>query len=273
MAKKQWTEEQRKAFGEKMKAARAKKVAETETPVVDNSQAPEPETETVTQPDFSNVPAETVVNSNDTNELLRRVIELQAMMMNNQAAPQAPAVQNGKLTGTIERYSIDRTNYPDPCERLAAEPRLERFAFKYNYQLEFGMTTTSYTTIDNVRMSEPKFTLKLIAKVIDQMSGDDTGGRYVLCSMIFFEDPEAAIIVANDNGLQVDSENEAAFLNEMRYLRMRDWLISAFYPEQVTTQAGTSERVIDNRVVDFYTESNADGKVKIPFDNLTKYKV
>lgn len=223
------------------------------------------------------MPSETLSNSDDVNALLKQVLELQKMMLENGGnfGPQtaAPAVQNGKLTGTVERYSLDKNRYPDPCERLASEPRLERFAFKYNYKLEFSMSPLSYTTIDNVRMVEPKFNLKLIAKVIDPLTGNDTGGRYTLCTMIFFEDPEAAIAVANEQGLEVDSQNEASFLNEMRYIRMRDWLLSAFYPEQVTTRSDTTERVINNRVVDFYTESNATGKVNIPFDDLTRYKV
>ena len=271
MAKKEWTDEERKAFADKMKAARAKGKKKTES----SSQVPQPQEE-VKQPDFTKTPEETVSNTDDLNTLIKQVLELQKNMLlngGNVAAPAAgPQVQNGKLTGTVTRYSVDKNRYPDPSERLAKEPRLARFAFDLNYILEFKMVPTSYTTIDNIRQVEPKFELKLIAKVIDPATGEDTGGRYRLCTMVLFEDPDAAITVANEQGLNVDSENEAEFLNEMRYIRMRDWLLGAFYPEQVTTVSNTEERVIGNRVVDFYTESNATGSVKVPFDDLTKFK-
>lgn len=271
----------RKAQSERLKArhaaARAAK-EELQTPQAspEPSQTQEP-VETI-QPDFDGAPAQTVADNNSNDELLRRVLELQAQLLqsgilnqgNNQAT--GPQVANGKLTGTVEKYSLDSKRYADPTARLSAEQRLQRFAFPINYELQFEITQTSYTTIDNVRQIEPKFTLKLIKKIIDEYTGDDTNGRYVITSMVFFEDPETAIIMARENGIEVDDSNEAAFLDEMRYLRMRDWLIDAFYPKPPKATA-QQEKVIDNRVVSFYEVNNESGDVKIPFDQMTRFKV
>lgn len=273
----------RKAQSDRLKARHAAaRAAKAEQPAPEPSPPQEPvitsPEPTTTQPDFSAAPTETVADNNSNDDLLRRVLELQAQLLQsgilNQAAPQAsgPQVQNGKLTGTVEKFSLDAKRYADPVSRLSAEPRLQRFAFPINYELQFDISQTSYTTIDNVRQIEPKFTLKLIKKIIDEYTGDDTKGRYVITSMVFFEDPETAIIMARDNGIDIDESNEAAFLDEMRYLRMRDWLLDAFYPRP-PKQTAQEERVIDNRVVSFYEVNNETGDINIPFDKMTRYKV
>jgi hypothetical protein len=269
----------RKALSERLKArhaaARAAK-QDVATPVVADPVA-EP-SQTQEQPAIASVPVETVADNNSTDDLLRRVLELQAQLLESGVLHKqaettvGPQLQNGKLTGTVERYTLDKDHYASPVDRLTAETKLQRFAFPFNYELEFDISQTSYTTIDNIRQVEPKFTLKLIRKIVDEMTGDDTGRRYNLTSMVFFEDPEAAIEVANRHGLTIDEANEAAFLEEMRYLRMRDWLFDIFYPKPAESRQ-LKEDVVDNRVVSIYEASDPNGDVKIPFDQMTRYKV
>lgn len=207
----------------------------------------------------------------NVSDLMRQVRELQAAMFTQSQtpAPQGPQYGNRGLIGTHEKYIVDPANYPDPRQRLASEPRLARFAFPMNYELEWTVSVTEYTTIDNMRVREPKFTLELNRIMLDEFTGETTPGRYTICRGIFHEDPEAALVVAREQGLDVDNFGEKEFLNEMRYLRMRDWLTEAFYPPAPSAQKNKREMVIDNKLVDYF-EVNSEGSSKIPFDDLDK---
>lgn len=207
----------------------------------------------------------------DINSLLRRVQELerQAAQHKGEAAwnQPRPDPRTGRLIGTIEKYIIDPKHYPDPRERLAREPRLQRFAFSDNYELEFEVTSTQYETKDGVNMREPKFTLALIRIMYDD-AGERTNDRFTVCRAIFHEDPQSAIVVARENGLPVDETNEKGFLDEMRYLRMRDWLLEAFYPPKpIQAKQNKREMVIGNKLVEVF-EINSEQSETMPFSQL-----
>lgn len=264
MAKREWTPEQKKAFGEKMKAARQNK---------------QPKTETVQQPIIEE--KETTEYEPSVSDLMKQIQELkdsQFQLLNSMIAQNqgnnGPSVQNGRLTGTTDKYATDPNLYPDQTEQLKNEGKLQRFAFKLNYELEYNVTLTEYTTIDNVRTREPKFELKLIRVMIDEETGQDTGKRYVICNLIFFEDPETAMLLARQEGLEV-SENEVEFLNAMRYLRMRDWIFECFYPAGPKPQSQTRDIVVDNRLVKVYSKSNESGNAitKTDWDKIADTKL
>lgn len=253
MPKKEWTEEERKAFAEKMKAARNKT---TNAPTVKV-----PQTET------------TVSTEATIEEMRAQIEELKNMVFQSQkpvtAAPQSPQAQitSQGLIGTLHKYNTDPNYYPDYSERLAQEPRLARFAFGENWELEQSVSLSSYTTIDNRRVSEPKFTIQLIGKVFDD-NGDDTGQRYVRKQMIWHEDPDSALAVAKENGLKVEDYQEKEFLDEMRYIRVRDWLLENWYaPTNTNKKSQTRQQVIGNQVVDVYEASSVEAST-IPFNTL-----
>lgn len=183
-------------------------------------------------------------------EALEEIQRLKA----NQVPTQQPqmGIQNGTLTGTHERYRVDRNYYPDPTERLSKEPRLQRFAFKDNYELKWEVQLSQYETADHIRTKEPRFNLKLIVKVYDDLTGELTNRRFVILQGIFHEDPDAAIYIANQNDITVDTDNERDFLNEMRYLRFRDWILEAFYPTPPPPSSNKKEVVIGNKLVEVY---------------------
>lgn len=227
------TDEQKKAFGAKMKAARAA--------------AKEAKIGTV------EVEVET-----DIQALLKRINELEAR---NYIPAQGP-----NLIGTKDKYTINPLNYADPIERLSNEARLQQFAFKLNYELKWNVSSTSYKTLDGINTREPKFELELIKIVLDD-NGDQTNERFIVKKMIFHEDPDAAVIIAKENGLAIDESNQVDFLNEMRYLRARDWLIECFYPAKSTAIKNKKQTVIGNRLVDIYEISSSEAQ-KIPFGDL-----
>jgi hypothetical protein len=218
------------------------------------------------------VQADTIETSDDIKQLMARIQELEAAQWRNSQTSQPATgsqVSGGKLVGTTERYNTNKDAYPDPCDRLSQEPRLQRFAFPQNYELKFDVSTVEYTTIDNLRMKEPKFTLELIRVMYDEVTGEPTNGRYIVCRLVFFEDPETALVVARDNGVEMTKSDEPTFLNEMRYLRMRDWLLECFYPAPVVPVNNKREMVIDGKIVEYF-EINSEQTQTMPFGQISK---
>lgn len=266
-----WTEERKQAQRERMKQFHQNKNSKQKVIMDEVSKIPE-EVTVGTIPDISQsvtptpnpdgTPVQTLGEQN-VDDLIRQIQELKDMqwkMMAGQVGNVGPSVSNGKMTGTFEKYKTDPGLYPDPGERLAEEPKLQRFAFKINYELAFEVSESAYTTIDNVRTKEPKFKLELVRKMMDEETGDDTGGRYSVCQIILHEDPETALIIARQNGLPVDENDEAAFLNEMRYIRMRDWLVECFYPPKVETERTRKDTVIGGKLVQYWEVKGEEGK-------------
>lgn len=264
------SDEARKAQSEKMKAYWAAKKGEPARVAPDLGPSPDEHFDTQVEPGPEPGASPSADNA-DIGDLLRRIKELEddrqfmRTGMSQNAGVQANA--RGGLVGTFEKYAVNPAHYPDPCARLAQEPRLQRFAFPANYELVFEVATTSYQTKDGVNTREPKFTLELNRIVYDEDSGAPTNGRYVVCRAIFHEDPDAALVVAHDNGIDVDSMNEKRFLDEMRYLRMRDWLLEAFYPPKSQQKRSKKEMVIGNRLVEYFEVNSQDSEM-IPFDQL-----
>lgn len=254
MAKKEWTPEERKAFGDKMRAAKAART---------NTNTPK-QNVLVSNPDpvdhGTPVPA-------DYKELQAQVLELKSYLfdfMRNgaQTQPTGPQATGQGLVGTFEKYILDPTNYPDPTARLAKEPKLSRFAFEINYELEWKVGVTQYETKDKINTKEPKFELQLNRIVMDEETGEPTGGRFVITQGIFHEDPQAALVVAQEQGIDVNDYEEKAFLDEMRYLRFRDWLLEAFYTPLITgRKSNKREMVVNGRLVQYFEVNSEDGQV------------
>lgn len=278
MPKKEWTDEERKAFSEKMKQIRANK----------NKQTPQKETEPVpTEPKFESIGysdpvpepvATNVTGEQNMDEMRRQIAELQQLVIKGLVGNQnnGPTAANGKLVGTVEKFPMAKDLYPNPAERLGKEPRLARFAFDVNYEVNYEVTSSEYTTIDNIRVREPKFTLSLVRKVMDEETGEPTTRRIVICNLIMHEDPDTARIIANSMDFDFDSMSETEFLNEMRYMRMRDWLIDCFYPPKANSGNGMQEMVVNGRLVQYYETSemadDGSSNMKIDFSKLPKIK-
>ncbi len=134
-----------------------------------------------------------------------------------------------------------------------------------NYELNWNTSVSQYKTADGINTKEPKFTIELNRIIIDEDTGESTNGRYTICRGIFHEDPDAALVVARDNGYTVEEWAEAEFLNEMRYLRIRDWLLEAFYPPKPSQEKkNKKEMVIGGKLVEYF-EISSESTESVPF--------
>ncbi len=195
----------------------------------------------------------------DVEDLRKQIEELKQTL----SSLSTPQTQNAQVTsrgivGVQEKYVMDPAHYPDPAVRLAQEIKLRPFAFDENFEITYEcVPIRPYETRDGRLVTEPQFTLRLIRKVRDEDTNELTNQRYVLRKGVFFEDPQTAVIVARDNGIDFTNVDEKKFLDEMRYLRFRDWLFDGFFPPKAD-QADTNkhEVVIANRLVEVYETSS-----------------
>lgn len=212
----------------------------------------------------------TVASETSQSELLNRTLEAIALLAEasgNKA--QGPRIENGKLTGTMDRFPVDSTLYEDFTPRLAADPTLARFGFKENYWLDYKFEVVRYQTIDNIWMQEPKITIDLNRRQFDEQTGEPTGGAFKMYRIVIHEDPDTAVYIARLNGINVpdDPAGERAFLNEMRFLQVRDWLRECFMPKKPTGHNNKREMVINGRLVEYF-EVNSENAQSLPFGEL-----
>lgn len=285
MAKKEATPAQieaRRKFAEQAKARAAAKKAQTNTEITEDMKLTDAQlTAGATEAANPDPVNHGQPNPQDYADLQSQVNELKGYLFDilrtgtAGAAPAGVAATNQGLVGTREKYILDPAHYPDPRERLAQEPKLARFAFDMNYELEFNVGVSQYQTKDGVNTKEPKFTIQLNRVVIDEETGEPTDGRYVITQGIFHEDPEAAIVVASEQGIDVNAWEEKPFLDEMRYLRFRDWLLEAFYtPLPARDRKNKREVVINGKLVQYF-EVNSQGGVgmkKADWDEAPRIK-
>lgn len=215
--------------------------------------------------------AVTISSEVSTEELLKRALEAIANFSQMQGAQSqtGPNIKNGKLTGTLDRFSTKKSDYTDFTGRLAEDPALMRFGFKENFELTYKWELVRYQTIDGVWMQEPKITIDLNRKIYNDETGELTSGRYKEFRIVIHEDPDTAIYVARANGIDVpeDPESETGFLNEMRYLQVRDWLLECFMPKRPTSHSNRREMVVNGKLVEYF-ETNSEDSAKLPFDQL-----
>lgn len=264
MPKKNWTPEERKAFAEKMRAAREAKQREHQggegnIPRINKVETPQEASETISQGD-------------DIEQMKRQIEELKAMLLRQPLSPIAPQVTARGVVGTLEKFPVDPKHYPtkeEIFERLLQEADLTIQGFSRDWwDINYQVSSVNYDTKDGLNVTEPKFKVELIRIIPDPETNKPSAKRYVLHKLTLFEDPRAAIDMARQYGLEVNESNEKAFLDEMRYLRIRDWVKESFYPPKPTQEKSNKvETVIGNRLVEVF-EINSPTPEDIPFDQL-----
>jgi hypothetical protein len=205
---------------------------------------------------------------------------LKAALLGKQTEGGIKVGQQGSVLGEVDKYLVDPENYPDPTKRLADEPRLQSIAFNHNYELDYTFTIRSYENKAGINMREPEFLIQLSRVVLDdqgnrvQVKNPTTGEMedkfYVAKRLMFHEDPQAALVVARENNIDVtDKQDEKTFLNEMRYLQARDWLFGVFWPKPSQAKEGIKEEVVGGTIVQVFTRSSED-PTGVDFDKIDK---
>jgi hypothetical protein len=183
---------------------------------------------------------------NDVSALLRRIEELE------QNRPQLfqPAPVNQYRSRNIVKFSTNAKDYPDPRPRLFEEERLKMKNFTpIWWALEYKVGKVEYDR-DGDHFVEPRFEIELW-HVMENEEGEPSNKRYKVCTGIFFEDPDFFIQVANLKEIDIPEEVQKEFMDEMRYLVIRDWVLECFYPPKPSTKGSNrTEDVIGNRVVE-----------------------
>ena len=264
----------RKAFGERAKArAQAAKVS---------TSVSKPTEKIVTDDKGEEVVPTDVQKETDIQALQRQVnqlMEMNTLMMAEKlkSQPEGLSVKGNSLVGEVEKYIIDPSNYPDPTHRLADEERLKSIAFDFNYYLDYSFTVRPYTTQTGLHMKEPEFTITLNRYALDQQGNrvkilNKSNGKmedkvYRAKRLMFHEDPEAALVIARDNNILIEDSDEKTFLDEMRYLRCKDWLFGVFWPNPTQQNEQLREESVGGTLVQVFTKSSEDPS-PIDFDQI-----
>lgn len=269
MPRKAWTDEERAAFGAKMKALRDAKIMKEAIKALDEAPVPTEGRSVLDQDGQLFTPPAPVaidtpaVDNSQTNTELQEMIRanqevLLALLKERQNPAQAagPTIgASGRVLGEVERYTVDPDQYRSPVERLAAEPKLRTIAFDFNYELDYEMSVRSYENKAGLNMKEPEFLVCLTRIAIDK-DGNQTNKRYIIKNMRFHEDPQAALVIAREQGIPLDSfADEKLLLDEMRYLRVKDWLFDIFWPKGTDrSRVEHTEEVLDGTIVQTFSK-------------------
>lgn len=170
-----------------------------------------------------------------------------------------PVVGHNGIQGKLVRYPVESSYYPNPIDRLYDEPTLSRFNLRENYFFDWEVEGVEYEKY-GVTYAEPKFTVRLFRRLFDE-DGQPNGKFALINRQIQHEDEIVARAAADKLGLTEKFESFQDMMNEMRYLRIRQWLLDLFKPPKVETHKNQpTQQVIDGKVVEvFDTEALIDG--------------
>lgn len=271
-AKKPRTEKQIAAF-EKAQAARKAKL-EAQAPVV-----PAPETNSPEIPESSPVSPFQGASEADKDKI---IIALQQELLDayranagtkldkeqvlNEMASMQPQSFNGLhvsaqggVQGRVVKHSLSKADYPDPTDRLYDDPQLKRHNLRDNYIFTWEVTGEQYQK-DNVTYAEPRFIVSLYRRLFNDMD-EDTGRAALISRNILHEDEFIAQIIADKLGLLENFSSTKEMMDEIRYRRIRDWLIPIFIPVKPEQHANRrTEMVIDGKAVEVFDTEKVLGE-------------
>ena len=250
------TPEERKAWGEKMKAARLAKEQQVEAEQTANNVE---ETDTEQYSGNHRGEEKVEVSKSQLDALLSRLEKLEsASTASTSFDKQTSQVDmTGRMIGVNTPHPLDPKFYIDPRDRLYELPELRRFAFRENYELDFAVEVLNYETKWGTSFSVPKFKLKLKRLLLDEETGEpkvvERDGKrlkqgYLVKVGIFFIDPNDAIKTAVDMGIEVTDANSYEFLEMMRFEQYKRWLVECMKPPKPEATRETKQTVINGTV-------------------------
>lgn len=253
-----WTPEQRKAASDRAKArlqpqTNTAQAPETKATTTDNPSQPAPQLITLTQEQFDAL-MRRYAQGNTTDQ-----VPAPSMTPGIGIGGGLQTNARGQVVGTVTKFETDPNYYPNPTERLLAEPRLSRFSMSENYFLTWDITSRPYETKDNLSMREPTFHITLYMNQFDD-EGNDTGKAIVVQTLHFNEDEQIAEQFAAEHDIDTGTVDMRRLMDKVRYERAKNWLLNVFFPPRtfdLSTQ--DSEQAIGGQVVKVITKSNVQG--------------
>jgi hypothetical protein len=200
--------------------------------------------------------------------LMREMDELKASINQNatpdqklQYTAQQEGVHIGQkgVQGKMFRYPVEASYYPDPTDRLYDEPALARFGLRLNYHFTWKVEGVEYEKY-GITYAEPKFTVRIFRKMFDS-EGNETGRAALINTNVLHEDEVAGRRAAERLGIADQFTDFQDMMNEVRYYRIRQWLLDLFAPPKVDQHKSKPlTTVVDGKVVEMYdTETLIDG--------------
>lgn len=232
MPKKEWTDEERKSFGAKMKAAReAKKLDEQE---IEEAKQPV-----------------------DKDALIIQLLEQQNKILAGRGDKSDAKITNAGIQGTVTKYPLDPKGYEDPTQRLYDLPELARFAMRQNYVLTWAVEMVEYDS-HNIHYREPVFkvTLERYPTPAERAEAEENNRPLAENTLIhvqtnvMHEDETAAHQAATKLGVDYERDfgSVEEMLEAMRFERFKQWLVHLFI-KPVVPPKKTTEFAIGGRAV------------------------
>ena len=166
---------------------------------------------------------------------------------------------NGGVQGRVVKHSLKKSDYPDPTSRLYEDERLKRHNLRENYIFTWDVTGEQYEK-NGVTYAEPRFTVCLYRRLFDDMDMP-TGKAALISRTMLHEDEFVAQIIADRLGLLENFANTKEMMDEVRYRRIRDWLIPIFIPSKPEEHANRrTEMVIDGKAVEVFDTEKVLGE-------------
>lgn len=171
-----------------------------------------------------------------------------------------PTIGRNGIQGRMVKYPVDAGYYPNPIDRLYDEPTLSRFNLRENYYFDWEVDGVEYEKY-GVTYAEPKFTVRLFRRLYDE-DGQPNGRFALINRQIQHEDEVVARAAADKLGLTGTFDSFEDMMNEIRYYRIKQWLLDLFKPPKIETHKNKpTQQVIDGKVVEvFDTEALIDGE-------------
>lgn len=182
--------------------------------------------------------------SRDGNQAVQMVAEMTGANIGQQG-----------VQGRVFRYPVETSYYPSPVDRLYDDPALRRFALRENFYIKWEVTGETYEKY-GVTYTEPRFTVEIWRYLFDDETGEPTGEMFLVNRQIQHEDELIARLSADKLGISFGEgqklETFEDLMHEMRYWRIRQWLLSVFKPFRASQikNKKIQQRVIGGRVVE-----------------------
>lgn len=165
------------------------------------------------------------------------------------------------VQGAVDLASTNIKDYEDPRERLYEEfdksERTSRLGLRKNYSLKWSVEADVFKK-DGVSYRFPRFRCELWQLLFNDdgtpLTRVNKNGKtvrkeaFLRRSLQKAEDEVDAQIAIKKMGFEAEVD-ETNLLNELRYLRLRDWLLEKFFPPTVEYEDTEEERVIGGVVL------------------------